>query len=84
MTFLACCISTEFSTVTFDWKDALNLESQLTEDEILIRDSFKQYCQEKLMPRILLANRNEGIILIHEIYRINNNFYYSFPQRNHV
>lgn len=38
----------------------MNLESQLTEDEILIRDTFKQYCQEKLMPRVLLANRNEG------------------------
>ena len=49
-----------YCLVIFDWKDALNLESQLTEDEILIRDSFKQYCQEKLMPRVLLANRNEG------------------------
>ena len=38
----------------------MNLESQLTEDERLIRDSFKTYCQEKLMPRITMANRNEG------------------------
>ncbi|XP_029650613.2 glutaryl-CoA dehydrogenase, mitochondrial [Octopus sinensis] len=44
---------------TFNWQDALNLESQLTEEEILIRDQFRDYCQEKLMPRILLANRNE-------------------------
>ncbi|XP_047474365.1 glutaryl-CoA dehydrogenase, mitochondrial-like [Penaeus chinensis] len=43
----------------FDWRDALNLESQLTEDEIMIRDAFYAYCQEKLMPRIILANRNE-------------------------
>ncbi|XP_074553747.1 glutaryl-CoA dehydrogenase, mitochondrial-like [Halichoeres trimaculatus] len=43
----------------FNWLDALDLEGQLTEDEIMIRDSFRTYCQEKLMPRILLANRNE-------------------------
>ncbi|XP_062891650.1 glutaryl-CoA dehydrogenase, mitochondrial-like isoform X1 [Mobula hypostoma] len=45
--------------VQFDWRDALNLEGQLTEEEILIRDSFRAYCQTKLMPRILMANRNE-------------------------
>ncbi|XP_043210068.1 glutaryl-CoA dehydrogenase, mitochondrial-like [Amphibalanus amphitrite] len=43
----------------FDWSDALNLESQLTEEEIMVRDTFKQYCQEKLMSRIIMANRNE-------------------------
>lgn len=36
------------------------LEEQLSADEILIRDTFRTYCQERLMPRILLANRNEG------------------------
>ncbi|MEQ2253935.1 hypothetical protein ILYODFUR_037651 [Ilyodon furcidens] len=46
--------------VQFDWRDALDLEGQLTEEEIMIRDSFRTYCQEKLMPRILMANRNEG------------------------
>ncbi|KAK3852917.1 hypothetical protein Pcinc_040516 [Petrolisthes cinctipes] len=44
---------------TFDYRDALNLESQLTEDEVMIRDAFKDYCQEKLMPRIRDANRYE-------------------------
>ncbi|XP_044902299.1 glutaryl-CoA dehydrogenase, mitochondrial isoform X2 [Felis catus] len=43
----------------FDWRDPLLLEEQLTADEILIRDTFRTYCQERLMPRILLANRNE-------------------------
>jgi len=43
----------------FDWQDALNLESQLTEEEIMIRDAAHAYCQERLMPRITLANRNE-------------------------
>lgn len=47
------------STVQFDWTDAFNLESQLTEEEILMRDQVKSYCQQKLMPRILEANRHE-------------------------
>ncbi|KAH9515409.1 hypothetical protein Btru_014380 [Bulinus truncatus] len=43
----------------FNWRDALNLESCLTEEEIIVRDQFKAYCQEKLMPRITEANRHE-------------------------
>ncbi|XP_059490808.1 glutaryl-CoA dehydrogenase, mitochondrial [Neocloeon triangulifer] len=43
----------------FDWEDALNLNANLTQDEVIVRDSFRSYCQEKLMPRVLLANRNE-------------------------
>lgn len=42
-----------------NYKDALNLDGQLNEDEILIRDQFKNYCQEQLMPRVLEANRHE-------------------------
>lgn len=53
--------------VQFNWLDALELESQLKEDEIMIRDSFRTYCQEKLMPRILMANRNEGEPFIHHL-----------------
>jgi len=45
--------------VAFDWKDALNLESRLTEEEIMVRDTAHQYCQEKLFPRVLMGNRNE-------------------------
>ena len=43
----------------FDWKDALNLESQLTEEEIMIRDACHSYCQEKLFPRVTMGNRKE-------------------------
>jgi glutaryl-CoA dehydrogenase len=43
----------------FHWDDPLLLESQLTEDERMIRDTARSYCQEKLMPRVLMANRNE-------------------------
>lgn len=45
--------------VQFDFKDVLNLESRLTEEEVMVRDVFHDYCQEKLMPRVTLANRNE-------------------------
>ncbi|XP_076292095.1 glutaryl-CoA dehydrogenase, mitochondrial [Lasioglossum baleicum] len=43
----------------FNWEDPFNLESQLTQDEILIRDQFRAYCQEKLQPRVIEANRKE-------------------------
>merc|ERR1711988_960176 len=43
----------------FNYKDTLNLESRLTEEEIMVRDVFHDYCQEKMMPRITMANRNE-------------------------
>jgi len=43
----------------FNWEDPFLLESQLTEEERMIRDTAKAYCQDKLMPRIIKANRNE-------------------------
>jgi glutaryl-CoA dehydrogenase len=44
---------------TFAWDDPLLIESLLTEDERLVRDSARAYAQGKLMPRILRANRDE-------------------------
>ncbi|XOV79661.1 MAG: acyl-CoA dehydrogenase [Aestuariibacter sp.] len=44
---------------TFDWQDPLLLDHFLTEEERIIRDSAHQYCQERLMTRVLDANRNE-------------------------
>ena len=43
----------------FDWQDPLLLQDLLSEDERLVRDTARDYAQEKLMPRILEANRNE-------------------------
>jgi glutaryl-CoA dehydrogenase len=43
----------------FDWQDPFHLSSMLTEEERMIRDTAHQYCQHKLQPRVLLANRNE-------------------------
>jgi glutaryl-CoA dehydrogenase len=46
---------------TFVWDDPFLFEEQLSEEERLIRDSAREYAQERLMPRILEANRNEVI-----------------------
>src|SRR6266852_4882575 len=43
----------------FDWADPLLLEEALTEDERMVRDSAHAYCQDKLFPRVLEANRHE-------------------------
>ena len=43
----------------FQWDDALRLDGQLSEDERAIRDMAHAYCQEKLLPRVLAANRHE-------------------------
>ena len=43
----------------FNWEDPLSLDSLLSEEERMIRDSARQYCQEKLMTRVLMANRDE-------------------------
>ena len=47
------------SFVPFEWSDALNLDSRLTEEERMVRDSAYDYCQEQLQPRIVQAWRHE-------------------------
>jgi len=43
----------------FQWDDPLLLDDALTEDERMVRDTARAYCQDKLMPRVLEANRHE-------------------------
>jgi glutaryl-CoA dehydrogenase len=43
----------------FVWADPLLLDDQLSEDERMLRDAARDYCQGKLAPRIQLAFRNE-------------------------
>ena len=45
--------------VEFDWEDPFRLEEQLTEDERMIRDAARAYAQERLMPRVISAFRDE-------------------------
>ncbi|WP_366069233.1 acyl-CoA dehydrogenase [Polynucleobacter sp.] len=47
------------SKASFNWEDPLLLDTQLTEEERMVRDAAAEYAQGKLMPRILDAYRNE-------------------------
>jgi glutaryl-CoA dehydrogenase len=40
-------------------QDIFLIEDQLTEEELSIQNTAKDYCKAELMPRILMANRNE-------------------------
>jgi glutaryl-CoA dehydrogenase len=44
---------------SFKWEDPLLADELLTDEERMIRDMARDYCQSKLMPRITEANRNE-------------------------
>ena len=44
---------------TFQWDDPFLLDDQLDGEERMIRDTARKYCQEKLMTRVLEANRHE-------------------------
>jgi glutaryl-CoA dehydrogenase len=43
----------------FDWSDPLLLDEEFTQEERLIRDSAREYAQNRLMTRVLTANREE-------------------------
>src|SRR5262249_60885493 len=45
--------------VAFNWEDPLDLESELTEEERMVRDTARGYAQDKLFPRVLMDNRDE-------------------------
>ncbi len=47
------------SAARFNWEDPLLLDDQLTEEERMIRDAARSYCQDKLQPRVLEAFRHE-------------------------
>lgn len=46
---------------SYRWDDPLLLDNQLTEEERLIRDSVRVFSEEKLMPRVIKAFRDEII-----------------------
>jgi len=45
----------------FNWEDPLDLEGELTEEERMVRDTARGYSQDKLMPRVIEAYRDEKI-----------------------
>ncbi|MCR9129700.1 MAG: acyl-CoA dehydrogenase [Alphaproteobacteria bacterium] len=48
------------TTLSFSWEDPLHLSHQLSEEERMISDSARQYCREKLLPRVIDAYREES------------------------
>ena len=51
--------STDKPAPTFRWEDPFLLEEQLTDEERMVSEAARAYCQDKLMSRILMANRHE-------------------------
>ena len=43
----------------FNWSDPLLLDQQLTDEERMVRDTARAYCQDKLAPRVLEVFRHE-------------------------
>jgi glutaryl-CoA dehydrogenase len=43
----------------FQWQDPFLLDAQLSDDERMVRDAAAAYCQNKLLPRVTQAFRNE-------------------------
>jgi len=46
--------------VQFQWDDPFFFDDQLSEEERLVRDTARDYAQDKLMPRVLEMHRNES------------------------
>ncbi|MCY3858815.1 MAG: acyl-CoA dehydrogenase [Gammaproteobacteria bacterium] len=46
-------------TPPFNWADPFNLDDQLSEEERTVRDSVHEFAQDRLMTRVIEANRNE-------------------------
>ena len=51
--------SVQIKDAAFRWDDPLDLEGELSEEERMVRDTARDYAQEKLFPRVLNAYRNE-------------------------
>jgi glutaryl-CoA dehydrogenase len=48
----------QIKDAAFKWDDPLDLENELTEEERMVRDTARDYAQEKLFPRVIAANRD--------------------------
>ena len=51
--------SAQIKDAAFKWEDPLDLEEELTEEERMVRDTARDYAQEKLFPRVMAAFREE-------------------------
>ena len=51
--------TSKLETNAFDWADPLLIDHDLTAEERMVRDSARDYCQDKLASRVKLGFRNE-------------------------
>ena len=51
--------STAKTLVPFAWDDPFNLEDQLTDEERMVRDTARNYAQDKLLPHVAKAFNDE-------------------------
>ncbi len=49
------------TVAAFDWADPLAMDDTLTDEERMVRDSIRRFCQEELQPRVLEAFREEKV-----------------------
>lgn len=47
------------SKIAFNWQDPFSFQALLTDEERMIQQAAHDYCQDRLMSRVLLANRHE-------------------------
>jgi glutaryl-CoA dehydrogenase len=52
-------LSALIKDAAFKWDDPLDLEGELSEEERMVRDTARDYAQEKLFPRVIAANHDE-------------------------
>ena len=53
--------ATSTAPSTFDWTDPLGFTDLLTDEEKLVQESIRRFCQDELQPGILEANRAEKV-----------------------
>ena len=70
-------MSVRADDVPFNWQDPFLLEVQLSEEERMVRDTAKQYAQNKLLPRVREAYRNEQTdpAIFREMGEINRDYF---------
>ena len=54
-------VITSTAPPTFDWTDPLGFTDLLTDEEKLVQESIRRFCQDELQPGILEANRAEKV-----------------------
>ena len=52
-------MSVRLDNILYNWQDPFLMDEQLNEEERMVRDTAKQYAQDKLLPRVREAYRNE-------------------------